>query len=142
MQVRRTLLHFANDGHNLRLGRYQQAITVPQLDVVDKFPWQCSCGQLIKIDDQAANSFGTSKLVEQGIFRLIENELKRLMITNVREEFAFKVIDPAVPAETDDFARPKRAMIIGLGIVGGFFLSILVPLLAASAPFFRDLARP
>lgn len=74
--------------------------------------------------------------VQQGIYRLIENELKKLMITNVRDEYAFKVIDPAVAPEADDFAKPRRAMIVSLGLVAGFFLAILLPLLAALAPVY------
>lgn len=61
--------------------------------------------------------------VEQGIYDLLENELKRLMITNIREEYAFKVIDAAVPSTADDHIRPNRPMIVGLSFFAGLFFS-------------------
>jgi uncharacterized protein involved in exopolysaccharide biosynthesis len=44
------------------------------------------------------------------------------MIANVRDEFAFKIIDPAVPPEKK--IKPKRAMIVMLGFIGGAFLGL------------------
>ena len=37
--------------------------------------------------------------VQRAIYNLIESETKTLMLANVRMEFAFTVIDPAVPPE-------------------------------------------
>jgi len=55
--------------------------------------------------------------VQQAIYRLIEAQVKKIMLAEVREEYAFKIIDPAVVPE--EKVRPKRALIVLLGIFGG-----------------------
>lgn len=57
--------------------------------------------------------------VQQAIYRLIENEIKSVMLANVRQEYAFKVIDPAVAADKDDVVRPKKLAMILLGAMFG-----------------------
>lgn len=79
--------------------------------------------------------------VRQGVYQLIENQVKRLMLTNVRKEYAFEIIDPATVPDPDDFERPRRAMLIGLGTVAGFFLAILLPLFLAGLRQLRDSLR-
>lgn len=66
------------------------------------------------LQEQAQKS--TSVELQQAIFRLMETEVKKAMIANVNEEYAFKTIDPAVAAEERE--RPNRLNLI---IVGGFF---------------------
>lgn len=61
--------------------------------------------------------------MQQAIYRLIEAQTKSAMIANVRDEFAFRIIDPAVPPERK--IKPKRAMIVMLGLIGGVFLGLL-----------------
>ncbi|MCH1924603.1 Wzz/FepE/Etk N-terminal domain-containing protein [Shewanella sp. C32] len=54
------------------------------------------------------------------LFNLIEEQTKTIMFANVRDEYVFKTIDPAVVPELK--AKPKRALIVVLGIVlGGIF---------------------
>lgn len=66
--------------------------------------------------------------VQQAIYRLIETQTKKVMLANVRDQFAFKVIDPAVVPEKR--AKPNRKLIVGmgvmLGLVGGILLAFLV----------------
>lgn len=62
--------------------------------------------------------------MQQSIFNLIEAQTKSIMLANVREEYAFKVIDPAVAPEKK--IRPKRAQIVALGVVAGFFGGIFL----------------
>jgi uncharacterized protein involved in exopolysaccharide biosynthesis len=47
----------------------------------------------------------------ESIFRLIEAQTKTIMLANVREDFAFRVVDPAVPPEQDDYDSPNRPII-------------------------------
>lgn len=63
--------------------------------------------------------------VQQAIYRLIEDQIKTIMLANVREEFAFRIIDPGVIPDDDDFIRPKRVLIIVLGFVLGLFVGIV-----------------
>lgn len=62
--------------------------------------------------------------VEQAIYRLIEAQTKDIMVAQAREEFAFKVIDPAAPPEKK--VKPKRALIVVTGFVMGLLGSILI----------------
>lgn len=64
--------------------------------------------------------------VQQAIYRLIEKQVKTIMLANVRGEYAFKVIDPAVVPERK--VRPKRALLTLLGGFGGLLLGVVVAL--------------
>lgn len=55
--------------------------------------------------------------VQQAIYRLIEAETKNKMIASTREEYAFKVIDPAVVPEKR--VGPRRGLIVLFGVVLG-----------------------
>lgn len=68
--------------------------------------------------------------VRQAIFTLVESQTKQMMLANVREDYAFKVLDPAVQPDPDDPIRPKRLVLLLLGLAGGLFLGILIALLA------------
>jgi len=57
--------------------------------------------------------------LQQGIYRLIESNLNTIMLANVRDEFAFRVLDDAATPDSDDFSSPDRAMIIFLGFMLG-----------------------
>lgn len=56
--------------------------------------------------------------VKEAVYRVIEQEIKAMMLARARGEFAFRVIDKAAPPEDDDFVRPNRVAFI----VVGFFL--------------------
>jgi uncharacterized protein involved in exopolysaccharide biosynthesis len=54
--------------------------------------------------------------IQAAMFNLLENEMKTIMLANARAEYAFAVVDPAVPPE--EKSRPNRPLII---VVGMFF---------------------
>lgn len=60
--------------------------------------------------------------IQNALYRLVESETKRSMIANVREEFAFKVIDPASSPELR--TSPKRKLLVLIGLMGGFMLGL------------------
>jgi len=62
--------------------------------------------------------------IQQAIYRLIEGQTKKKMIASTREEYAFTVIDPAVPPERK--VRPKRLAMIAIGAFTGFLISAVV----------------
>ncbi len=68
--------------------------------------------------------------VEQAIYRLVEAQTKNIMVAHAREEYAFKVLDPAVPPEKK--AKPKRALIAAAGLFGGLFLSVVAAFILAA----------
>ena len=54
-------------------------------------------------------------------YNLIQSQTETMMLANVREEYVFKTIDPAIVPEKK--SEPKRALICVLGtFLGGFFL--------------------
>src|SRR5204863_5594 len=55
--------------------------------------------------------------VQQAIYRLIEAQTKTIALANAREEYAFRVIDPAVVPERP--VRPKRLNMVVSGAVVG-----------------------
>ena len=57
------------------------------------------------------------------LFDIIEEQTNTIMFTEVREQYAFKTIDPALVPEVK--AGPKRALICVLGVFLGGILSVL-----------------
>jgi uncharacterized protein involved in exopolysaccharide biosynthesis len=63
--------------------------------------------------------------LQQSMGRVLEGEMQKLMLARGNEQFAFKVIDPAMPPKFRE--SPKRAQIsILAALVGGFFGVVLV----------------
>lgn len=62
--------------------------------------------------------------MRQAIYRLIEAQTKNIMLANVRDQFAFKVIDPAVVPE--ERSKPDRKFILALGTACGFMLGVVL----------------
>ena len=56
------------------------------------------------------------------LYNLLETEKQKAMLANVNEDFALEVIDPAVVPEHRE--KPKRKLIVALGVVCGVFLGI------------------
>ena len=91
----------------------------------------------IKQDDIAeANSsihYLTAALQETSIadmqkifYELIEQQEQTKMLANARDEYVFKVIDPAIVAELKD--SPKRAVICVFGSIAGFVFGCMIVL--------------
>ncbi len=57
------------------------------------------------------------------LFQLIEEQTKTIMFAEVRDEYVFKTIDPALVAE--EKAKPKRALICVLGTMLGGMLGVM-----------------
>lgn len=68
--------------------------------------------------------------LREAINRLVESEIRKLMLVNVREQYAFKVIDPAFTPGPKGVVRPRRAIVAGLGTAAGALLGLLVALWA------------
>ena len=57
--------------------------------------------------------------IREAIYRLIESQMQKIMVANVKEEYGFRVLDPAVPPEQRE--RPKRKLVVAISL----FLGIL-----------------
>jgi uncharacterized protein involved in exopolysaccharide biosynthesis len=66
--------------------------------------------------------------ITEAINRLIEAQIKRKMVANVQPQFAFKVIDPAVPSDRDKRVKPKRKLMVLAFGFAGVLLGMLVAL--------------
>lgn len=66
--------------------------------------------------------------LQQSIGRLLENELQKLMLARGNEEFAFRVIDGAVPPKQR--VRPRRSLIAVVGTMLGGMIGVFGVLLA------------
>lgn len=60
------------------------------------------------------------------MYNLIETETKTLMLANVRVEYAFEVVDPAVAPEIR--IRPKRTLMVVFGVAFGFLAGAIAAL--------------
>ncbi|EIV1706763.1 Wzz/FepE/Etk N-terminal domain-containing protein [Vibrio parahaemolyticus] len=61
--------------------------------------------------------------MQSTFYKLIEEQMKSLMLAEAQEEYVFKIIDPSVVPENK--AKPKRAIICILGTMLGILFSIL-----------------
>lgn len=64
--------------------------------------------------------------IRQGIYSLIQDEIGKVMLAKGSEEFALKVIDPAVAPERPFSPQPVAWVLFGL--LGGLMLSVVVAL--------------
>jgi uncharacterized protein involved in exopolysaccharide biosynthesis len=62
--------------------------------------------------------------LRQAITRTIETHVKSRTLASVRTEYAFRILDPAQPADTDDFVRPRRALYVVAAPVVGLLFAI------------------
>ncbi len=58
------------------------------------------------------------------LYSLIQNETKNLMLANERAEYAFRIVDSAVPPEIP--SGPHRKLMLAAGLLTGLFLGGLV----------------
>ncbi|NKB31997.1 MAG: LPS O-antigen length regulator [Pseudomonadales bacterium] len=78
------------------------------------------------------NQIGTTQLVEmQRVFYdLINSQMRVVMLADVRDDYIFRVIDPAVIPQ--DKIRPRRALICVVGTLIGGLLAVLIVLVRSA----------
>jgi len=72
--------------------------------------------------------------LQKAIYLLIEKQLNKRMLANIRNEYAFRIIDPAAIPDEDEFVRPKRILILLAGVIVGMIAGFM-------AAFVLDAAR-
>jgi uncharacterized protein involved in exopolysaccharide biosynthesis len=73
---------------------------------------------------QETQLVGTQEVIN----RLIESEINKKMMASVTKEYVFRVVDRALPADVDDRLKPKRLMLMAVGVIGGLLLGSIVVL--------------
>jgi len=74
--------------------------------------------------------FETTGLVgtREAISRLIESQISERMLANVTHEFAFRVVDAALPPDKDDPIRPNKFLLFLAGPLIGFAFGVVAVL--------------
>ena len=62
--------------------------------------------------------------IRQAIFSLTEGQIRRIMLANVQEDYAFRVLDAAVPAKEWEYVRPREVPMILAGVVLGMVVGV------------------
>jgi uncharacterized protein involved in exopolysaccharide biosynthesis len=64
--------------------------------------------------------------LRQAIYMLVESEVKKRMLARTRVDYAFRVLDPAVPPQLKRYVRPQRILYaLGGALVGCLFAGLL-----------------
>ena len=83
----------------------------------------------ITIELLEAELASTSNLdLQQAIYRLIEAQIQTITLARARDDYSFRIIDPAVAPDEDAHVRPKRPVIA----LGGFVFGLLAGIAAAN----------
>lgn len=82
--------------------------------------------EAIKSTDFLTEQLSKTKVVDikAVLYKLVEEQARTIMLANVRDEYVFKTIDPAIAPE--EKFKPSRALICLIGLLVGFSLSSLV----------------
>jgi len=78
--------------------------------------------------------------MRQTLYNLVEAQTKKAMLARVRDDFAFKVIDP--PVAPDERAWPRRTLIVVGAFLASTLLAAVWALIAEFAGRGRRAARP
>jgi uncharacterized protein involved in exopolysaccharide biosynthesis len=68
----------------------------------------------------------------EAINRLVESEIRDRMLANVTHEFAFRVVDPALPPDPTDPIRPNKLLLLLMGPMLGFGIGVVAALVLRS----------
>ncbi|MGI9265858.1 MAG: Wzz/FepE/Etk N-terminal domain-containing protein [Gammaproteobacteria bacterium] len=66
--------------------------------------------------------------LQEAVYGLMEQEISTIMAAHVKDQYVFKILDPAAVADADDFVRPKRVLIVIAGLMIGFILGLMAAL--------------
>lgn len=67
--------------------------------------------------------------LRQAIFGLVEQHINRIMLANVREQYAFKVIDPAVVPDVGSHVSPRPFLAVAIAAILGLIIGVGLALL-------------
>jgi uncharacterized protein involved in exopolysaccharide biosynthesis len=68
--------------------------------------------------------------LRESIYKLIENDIKQKTIANVRNDYVFRVVDPALVPDAKEKVKPYRAVYVITGVLSGFLLGVFALLMS------------
>lgn len=85
----------------------------------------------------------TSSTVEvrDSVSHLIEAQVKQRMLADVNQDYCFRVVDRAIPADRDDPVSPQRPLLLLLGPLVGFAVGSVLVLMSGSRAPQRSMPR-
>jgi len=92
--------------------------------------------------DFLQNQISKTQLIEMRnvFYNLIESQTQVVMLADVRDGYAFRVIDP--PIIFDDRVRPNRSVILLIGLVLGSIFGVLLLLIIHAMKFGISVTKP
>ncbi|MBF0139596.1 MAG: hypothetical protein HQL74_04860 [Magnetococcales bacterium] len=66
--------------------------------------------------------------LQQAIAGLMESQIKKIMLSKVRPDYAFTIIDPAVAPPLGNHFKPRKSMMVQIGAFAGIAFGILTAL--------------
>ncbi len=78
--------------------------------------------EYLKKQMQQANVVG----LQEAITKVMETQIRKIMLANVRDQYAFKILDPGVVPPEGEVVKPRRALIAVLGLIGGGILGLAI----------------
>lgn len=100
-------------------GMIQQVNDLQRQRTIDE-----STNRLGYLDEQIKRA--TSVDVQHALYDIMEGELKAIAIARTREDFTFRVIDPAVPALKKEPVSPNLPLVLFTGAITGAALAVFV----------------
>jgi hypothetical protein len=70
--------------------------------------------------------------LQKAIYYLIESQIQARTMARVKDDYAFRIISPAIAPDLDRSIRPNRLLIIVFGIIFGIVISLLSMFIAES----------
>lgn len=74
--------------------------------------------------------------IKVSIYSLIEEQMKTVMLANVRKEYAFKVVDKPLATELKN--RPKRAVLVLAGVLLGIFIGTIIVMIKKTIKRYKE----
>ncbi|MCB0257445.1 MAG: hypothetical protein KDI55_27290 [Anaerolineae bacterium] len=62
--------------------------------------------------------------LQQAIYKLMQSEISSAMVANVRRDYAFSILDPAVPPDVDDPWWPRTVPLVVMASIVGLILGL------------------
>jgi uncharacterized protein involved in exopolysaccharide biosynthesis len=68
----------------------------------------------------------TAVELQQSLYFLVDAQIQTRTTAKVQQEYAYRVISPAIPADRDKFFSPNRPFLISAGVAVGLFFGIIL----------------